>query len=323
MTIDVKVILAATDFSRPAAVAIRRAAALAHAAGARLELMHVLPSEPMPTTWTALRAALGVDPALAKDDAIGRLRRSAARLDADFGLPVEIHLAIGRAHTEIASRAAALDADLVVVGAHGEHFVLDLFVGTTAQRVQRISPVPVLVVRQAPFYRYERVLIATDFSPAAAAAARAARRLFPDAMLHVLHVYQAPFEGRLGFAGLSEAAIDEYRGRAGEQARQELDTFVRQAGLEKHTNSVKVQHGHPPARIKERAAELDADVIVLGTQGKSWLEIGFLGSVSEHVSAESPCDVLLVRGPASGWASTSDVRRAGTSGTAPPATISP
>ncbi len=298
MTNDVKVILAASDFSRPAAVAVRRAAHLARAAGARLELMHVLPSEPIPTAWTALRGALGVDPAHVKDEAMSWLRRAAGRLDADLALPVEVHLAVGRAHAEIASRAAAIGADLVVVGAHGEHFVLDLFVGTTAQRVQRISPVPVLVVRQAPFYRYERVLIATDFSPASAAAAQAARRLFPDAMFHVLHVYQAPFEGRLGFAGLSDAALDDYRNRAGDQARQELETFVRQAGFEENRPSVKARHGYPPARIKERAAELDADVIVLGTRGKSWLEIGFLGSVSEHVSAESACDVLLVRPPA-------------------------
>lgn len=298
MTNDVNVILAATDFSRPAAISVRRAADLARAAGARLELMHVLPPEPIPTSWTALRGALGVDPADAKDDATGRLRRAAARLGTDFALPVEVHLAVGRPHTEIASRAATIGADLVVVGAHGEHFMLDLFVGATAQRVQRISRVPVLVVRQAPFYRYERVLIATDFSPASAAAAQAARRLFPDAIFDVLHVYQAPFEGRLGFAGLTDAAIEEYRTRTGDQARRELEAFVRQAGFEENGAVLKTRHGYPPARIKERAAELDADVIVLGAQGKSWLEAGFLGSVSEHVSVESPCDVLLVRAPA-------------------------
>jgi nucleotide-binding universal stress UspA family protein len=50
-----------------------------------------------------------------------------------------------------------------------------------------------------------------------------------------------------------------------------------------------------PARIKECADQIDADVIVLGTIGKSWLEVGLLGSVSERVVAESNNDVLLVK----------------------------
>lgn len=286
-------ILAATDFSRSAAIAVRRAVDLARTAHARLELMHVLPPEP--TRWLQVRGAPGFDPARVRDDAMDRLRQAAAQIDAEHGLPVAPYLAQGKAHTEIAARAGAIGADLVVVGAHGEHFVLDMFVGTTAQRVQRLSAVPVLVVRQAPFNRYERVLVATDFSPASAAAARSALRFFPDAAFHLLHVFEAPFESRLG---LDDAAIEDYRRQAGDQARREIEVFVREAGLEGRVAPVKVRHGYAPTRIKERAAELDADLVVLGTQGKSWLAIGFLGSVSEHVTAESSSDVLLVRPPA-------------------------
>jgi nucleotide-binding universal stress UspA family protein len=239
---DMKMILAATDFSRPAALAVRRAGQLARTAGARLELIHVLPPEPIPTSWTAVRDAFGLDPARIKDDAMARLTRAAGRIDAQPALPVELHLAQG----------------------------------------------------QAPLYGYEQVLIATDFSAASVAAARAARRFFPEAMFHVLHAYEAPFEGRLAFAGVDDAGIERHRQHAGDQALRELDEFVRAVGLECDRSTVKARHGYPPARIKERASELDVDVTVLGT-GKSWLEAGFLGSVSEHVAAESPCDVLLVR----------------------------
>jgi nucleotide-binding universal stress UspA family protein len=294
MTRDVELILAATDFSRSAVLATRRAAHLARAAGARLELIHVIPAEPVLTSWAALRGALAPDPSSAKAHGMSQLRQAAAWINAEFSLTVEIHLAQGKAHAEIASRADEINADLVVLGAHGENFVLDVFVGTTAQRVQRRSSAPVLVVRQAPYGRYERVLIATDFSPASAEAARAAWRFFPGAMFHMLNVYQAAFESRLAFAGLDDPAIEEYRRRAGDQALQELESFARGAAFEDRP-SLRVRHGYAPARIKERAAELDADVIVLGTQGKSPLEVGFLGSVSEHVAAESSCDVLLVR----------------------------
>lgn len=288
-------ILAATDFSRPAAAAVRRAAMLAREAGARLELAHVLPSESIISkSWEAVRGALDLEPARLQDDASERLRRAASQIEAEHALPVETHLAEGRAHTEIVARAGATEADLVVVGAHGEHFVLDLFTGTTAQRVQRFSAVPVLMVRLAPFDGYENVLLATDFSSASAVAARTALRFFPSAKFHVVHAFEAPFESRLSLYG---EHLDDYRRQWGEQARRELGGFIREAGLEGRTASVELRHGYAPTRIKERAAELDADLVVLGTYGKSWLALGLLGSVSEHVAAESWSDVLLVRPP--------------------------
>jgi nucleotide-binding universal stress UspA family protein len=293
-----KTILAATDFSRSATVAVRRAAQIAHATGARLELMHVLPAEPSPTSWTALRSTFGFDATRARDDAMNRLQRAAGRAGADLAAPVELHLAEGGAHAAIASRAVAIDADLVVVGAHGENFVLDVFVGTTAQRVLRASPVPVLVVRYAPIYRYEQVLIATDLSAASMAAARAARQFFPGATFHFLHVWELPFEGALTRAGVSQTTIDDQRQSAADDALRALQSFVGEAGFGTDNASVRVRHGYPPARIKERAAELDVDAIVLGAQGKSRLEAGLLGSVSEHVAAETPCDVLLVKASA-------------------------
>lgn len=294
---DYKTILATTDFSRSSGVAVSRAAHLARAAGAHLELLHVLPSEPVSASWPALRGALGLDWNRASVDAMDQLRRAAERIHAEFALHAELQLLEGKPHQKIAARAVEIVADLVVVGAHGEHFVLDVFSGTTAQRVQRLSTVPVLVVRQASLRRYERVLVATDFSVASAAAARTALRFFPDAMLHVLHAFDVPFASRLAWVGVNQAAIDDYRRQVRDQALMEFEAYVRETGLEGRVTSVRVQHGYAPARIRERAAELDVDVVVLGTQGKSWLEIGLLGSVAEHVATESPCDVLLVRPP--------------------------
>ena len=294
MTGDIKVILAATDLSRSGEIAARRAATLARAAGARLELVHVLCDFSVLTSWMALRGALAPRAARSRVGAVGGLRRAAARVEAEFSLAVGTHLAEGKPHAEIARRAEAIGADVVVLGARGGRHVRDALVGTTAQRVQRRLSVPVLVARKVPVVPYEHVLIATDFSPASAEAARAARGLFPDAALHMLNVYHAPFESRLALAGLDAAAIAEYRHRAAVQALRELDSFAREAAFEEKP-SLRVRHGWTPGRIKERAAELDADVIVLGTEGKSWLEVGFLGSVSGRVAAGAPCDVLVAR----------------------------
>jgi nucleotide-binding universal stress UspA family protein len=153
------------------------------------------------------------------------------------------------------------------------------------------------VARQAPCGRYEQVLIATDFSPASTAAARMVRRLLPDATFHVLHVCEVLAARYRLLAPISDAAIEDHRRRAGDQALRELGIFVRLSGLDSDTTSVEVRHGDVPARIKECTDQIDADVIVLGTIGKSWLKVGLLGSVSERVVAESNNDVLLVRKP--------------------------
>src|SRR5688572_18489438 len=55
----VKTILAATDLSRPAFAAVRRAALIARAHGATLELLHVIPDSFGSAAWNDLRAALG------------------------------------------------------------------------------------------------------------------------------------------------------------------------------------------------------------------------------------------------------------------------
>jgi nucleotide-binding universal stress UspA family protein len=56
-----------------------------------------------------------------------------------------------------------------------------------------------------------------------------------------------------------------------------------------------VRKGQPAKIINEVADEVGADLIVLGTHGRSGLERMLLGSVSETVSRHSSCTVLLVR----------------------------
>src|SRR5688500_20120722 len=99
-----KLIVAATDFSPVASAAMRRAAQLAAACGARLALLHVARHR---SAWERLGGA--VPPSAA-------LHREAARLRAEYRIPVKAHLAKGAAHQEIDGFARASGADLVVLG---------------------------------------------------------------------------------------------------------------------------------------------------------------------------------------------------------------
>ena len=261
-------IVAATDFTPAGLAAARRAAELARAAGGRLALFHA-----------------------GNERVRERLRLSAARLGASYGLPVETRLAPGPAPAAIAAYAGTVRADLVVVGNSPAGFLADLLALNTADRVRRRSATPVLAVSRVSRRPYGRVLLAADLSQRAAHAGRIARRLFPDAEMHVLHVSEPLYEGSLHFAGVDSGLIAGYRRQTLLLAQRQLDQFLRRS-LPGGEARAAVRLGPPAARIREHARAIDADVVVL-FPGRSWLARAVAGSVTEQVLAEPPCDVLL------------------------------
>lgn len=246
-------IVAATDFTPAAAMATRRAAQLAADAGARFEVLHV------PTPASRIFAPL-------------------------FG-------AFGGVAGGIAEHAGSVDADLVVLGNRGGSLLADLLRLNTAYRVRSRLGIPVLAVSHPAQGPYSRVLLAADLSPASAHAGRVARRLFPDAELHVLHACETPYEGLLRLADAQPSVIEDYRGRALQDAKRQLKRFAREAGLEQAV--LAVRYGHPAAWIRRRALELGADLVVL-RPAQSWLARGMASSVTEQVLNDPPCDALLV-----------------------------
>jgi nucleotide-binding universal stress UspA family protein len=180
--------------------------------------------------------------------------------------------------------------------------------GSVSERVLRVAPCSVLVVRgsnpdPAPNVRdvsVRRVLVAVDLSDhsrrALEVAALVAQRL--GASLEALHVWAVPFyadEGT-GRAGL----LDRMR----ETARAELDAFIDgfidgfnhrgalPAPLEIERTIVS---GAPTAAISEHAASRHADLLVLGTHGYGGVKRLVLGSVAEAVARYSSCATLVVR----------------------------
>ncbi len=286
-------ILVGTDLSTAAAAAVWRAGRLAHAHRGELELIHVISPRDVPVYrvpgWEANRRRVVAE-------AAGKLQAMAKEAETTFHVPIAVHVAIGTPHAEIAARADATGARLVVVGAHGERPVRDMFVGATAQRLRRMLRAPLLIARNRSARRYERALIAVDFNAASAQAAHAAASLFPDVALHFVHVRNSLFEGRLSLAGASAEAIRSYRNQALLEASRELDHFIRSNGLQSRRASSLVKLGHVPTSVRETAAELAASVVAFGAKGKSRLEANLIGSVSEDFLSGTGRDVLLVKG---------------------------
>jgi nucleotide-binding universal stress UspA family protein len=282
--VEIKRILVATDLSPRADRALDRAVQLAAAQAAKLTVLYVQ-EELLLKKWTeqSLR------------EVRKKLRQKSKAWYQQNNLTATIRTIVGKPFVEIIRRARTEKADVVLVGAHGEHFLRDLFLGTTAEAVIRKGDRTVLVVKQPPHGLYQRVLVPVDFSDASRQALEAAFALAPVAEFHVFHATGAVFEEQLRLGGLSESDIIRHRRRAVVDARQDMERFLR--GVDCGTRHVRsqVQSGRAVPGISQAVAQLGADLVALGTRGRSDLPYTLLGSVAQLLLREMPCDVLLAR----------------------------
>lgn len=142
-------ILVPVDGSDCARRGLSEAVALARLTGGRIRLVHVI-DEPF--------VALGVDGATGvPNDLITLAREGAQRVLADAtekvklaGIPVDDLLLDsfdGRLCDLVIDAARSWGADLVVIGTHGRRGVGRFLLGSDAEQILRLSPVPVLLVR--------------------------------------------------------------------------------------------------------------------------------------------------------------------------------
>jgi nucleotide-binding universal stress UspA family protein len=145
-----------------------------------------------------------------------------------------------------------------------------------------------------------RIVIATDGSDdAVTGARRAIEVLAADAEIHLLCVAETPavVGGGMdsGFAGgiATPQEIDVAWAGVMSEAEAALDRTVGALGTRSFERSVR--QGDPGVVLCELAAELDADVVVVGSRGRGALKRVLLGSVSTYVVHNAPCPVLVVR----------------------------
>lgn len=285
-----KRILVGTDFSREATRAVERAAMLAAEHGAKLEIVHVkraLDRSVLRRLGVNRRVVREADPTLRRhlDEAVSQTRLHNVRATAK--------LASGSAAAELTREAARWPADLVVVGARGERLLRDAVIGTTAERLMERCSRDILIVRRLPRSSYHTILICVALGPVSSSVVSSAIALSARPRLHLLHVYEPPFEKKLLSQEVSWETIENHRlatrREAAEGVRELLEGCAVPAGRQLATI---LRRGNPPHEILAAAARLEADVIVVG-KNQSTIEEFFLGSATKHVIRGAAADVLI------------------------------
>lgn len=280
-----KKIMLATDFSERSDRALRRATLLARQFGASLLIVHVVDDD------QPRRIVDGE-----RDMASALLRELRSTVQNVDGVPCETRVVLADPFAGIVRAVEEGAPDLLVIGAHRRQALRDVFVGTTAERTIRSVTCPLLMVNAPPVGSYGHVMLATDMSEGAERAAKACAGLgiAGDADISVLHVFDAPAVHLTMSLTMPEDEKQTYIEGQRKEAARGLSAFVKSVGWRSPRQVVRQMRATRAEEILTAASEAAADLIVVGTHGRSGFARFFIGSVAEEVLRKADRDVLAV-----------------------------
>ena len=290
-------IIVGLDGSRLAESALPAARALARALGARVTLVHVLEAEPPETIHGEPHLTTTAQAQAYLEEAAQRLAREGVDVATHVHEDPQRHVVAG-----IAAHADELNADLIVLCAHGSGGLQSWFAGRTVQRVIAHSNRPVLVVPASAagdLGTYRRFLLPVDQYGEAQQALPFAKRLAVALRAEVVLLTVVPtgdnMPGDAGVAGVflprTAATLLKF---AEEEARATLERISGELATEGLTVVADVRRGDPAREILQAISGFAVDLVVMATHARLGLDGLWAGSVGPRILGAAPCPVLVV-----------------------------
>ena len=231
--------------------------------------------------------------------------QAAAGILASEDRTVEPVVVRGRPASVILEEAGRFGADLLITGSRGRGPITRLLLGSVSAEVVEHAPCPVMVTRAESI---SRVVLAVDGSPAAAAAEQivSAWPVFEDVPVEVVSVAEVaePWQFNLAPPRYHAAAaqhasnVEETKAHHTRIADDAADR-LRSAGREAQAV---MRTGDAAGEILGAASDGAADLIVMGSRGRTGLTTMLLGSVARNVLQSTTASVLVVRDEGGGGA---------------------
>lgn len=287
-----KNIIVGVDFSECSRSALEQAARMAEWNQANLRVIHAIEYLTISEAAEALRLTEDNIRSEMRQQAITRLAAWAKEVEAPtrhscevvFGPPLDVLL----------QAACTGSADLLVLGITGDS-LLPYGAGTLATKCLRKATCKVMLVKASHARPFRRIVAGVDFSDISREAVLQALRIAAQdhAEVHFLHVFQPSSEYAARFNDHLPAMADFERNH-----RLVLENNLRQftssaAGVSAiHVVTEAKTHGHG---IAEYCRDINADLVILGSKGRTNLKYVLLGSTVERLLKEIPCSTLVVR----------------------------
>ncbi|QZX98635.1 universal stress protein [Halobaculum rubrum] len=285
-------IVVATDGSDPAAAAVDAAIGLAAGTGATLHACTVV--NPFPTGQSL------ADIRKRREEADERVESIAARADAT-GVDAVATVREGVPADELLAYVDEVGAGMVVIGTHGRGGARRVLLGSVAETVVRTADVPVLVVHgdgvEGEWGSESRVLLATDGSDAVAPAERIGVDLAATLgarLTAVSAVDQARALTSAGGGVLTNETVESVKRALTTRATDAVDRALDRAEAVGVDADGEVIEGEPSRAVCRYARDSNADLLVVGTHGRTGVRRVVLGSVAERILRAADRPVLVV-----------------------------
>jgi nucleotide-binding universal stress UspA family protein len=286
VSVSVKNILLATDFSSASEKAASYAKALARRFSSKVEVAHVFDSSVLTMCEESLIGLPVEERRQRLNDKLERLR------DNFYSSGIETRATSLEGHVaapELLKIAKEKKVDLIVSGTQSKTGFERLLLGSTAEELIRNAVCPVLTVgpntKQAgdgPL-NFQSIIYATDFTPEAAKAAVFALSFAQDSGAHLYYCHVRTTESQ---DSTDEAFRDKAFGSA-------LERMIPESAYDWCCPECVVEHGNAAEAILEVAKRVKADLIVLGARKAFWLSKIDRGLTPELL-AQATCPVMTV-----------------------------
>ena len=291
-------VIVGMDFSEPSMAAARWAAEH-FAPNAGITLVHVVALPDRPAFAEDLLPATDAIESVARRSAERHMRDAIASISPR----AEFEIRFGKPHEQIVEAARARHADVIIVGPHDDRHARSRWLGATAERIVRTSPIPVLVAVDPPSHPPRTLLVPVNESRLTGSILAWAGRFAEsfDADIKLLHVWSESLYAYVASMAHAGSSDDVAAQRVVEQEIRDATTHwladLTEAGFRGRRAAAIVRHGRVAEVTLDIAAATHADLIVMGRSGGLVIAPSPFGSTLRTVLHRAPCSVFVVTEP--------------------------
>jgi len=263
-------ILVPTDFSIHAENALDLARQIAEKANAEIMLMHVIEFVVPSVVGPMSPSNVEFLSATVSREMISQVNKKLQEISEKpdlAAIKLTTKTEVGNPYRSVANEISGNDVDLVVMGSKGASGIEETLIGSNAEKVVRKTQGPVIIVKsRTQLSRIKKVVLATNLKEE------------QDYMIEKLKSFLKLVDSELHLISINvmdDKPMDD-------QIRHKMETFIGKNGLENchchYRNDLLEEEG-----IIKFAEEIDADMIAMGTHGRTGFAHLIHGSVTENL----------------------------------------
>ena len=297
-----RILVAVKTLQGKASPAVAKAAQLAQALGASVELFHAIATPLYVDAYSSTNGSLEDSERDIQQRCLTQLRAMAKRIQRRA---IEVSVAAEwdfPGYEAVIRRANHIKADLIVADLHTGRHIAAGMLHLTDWELLRLSATPVLLVKTKAPYRQPAILAAVDPTHTRAKPAAldseilSAASSITDSLhgtLHAMHAY-IPAPPSIWPANAAGAlSLPRLMAQTARKARHALDRALQSTEIPRSRRHLIDRH--PIDAIEQTARQIHSSIVVMGAVSRSGLKGFFIGNTAERVLDSLACDVLVVK----------------------------